>query len=302
MRFGIDFGGTNIKCGVFSDEGEVLAFSQAELKTFTTNGDLLQNLIRYSQKMCAGYTIKKGGLAIKGLVNTHTGILEEDIGAGSLLAGKPLRDTFSQALGVPFFVENDARAYAWGEWKFGAGKSSRVMVCMTLGTGLGCALIVDQKPYEGSDPLGGILGGHISIDHKGELCPCGNRGCLELYCSATALTKRVLAAHPELANSVNVLPAFFESLSQNKNSYQETLHRFQEDLAVGIVNVIHAYGPEIVVLGGGVMNSSMLILPGLIKLVHKMAWTFPREKVKLYPAELGNKAAALGVAFHPRLD
>lgn len=298
----MDFGGTNIKCGVFSEEGKILKFSESELSSFTSSGDLLQNLISYSHEICNGYEIKKGGLAIKGLVNTGTGILEEDVGAGSLLAGKPLRDTFRQALSVPFIVDNDARAYAWGEWKFGAGKSSRVMVCMTLGTGVGCALVADDRPYEGSDPLGGILGGHISINHKGERCPCGNRGCLELYCSATAFIKRVQSAHPEFVESENVLPAFFEALSQKENGYQKTLRFFLEDLAVGIVNVIHAYGPEVVVLGGGVMNSSAQILPGLTELVHKMAWTFPRNKVKLYAAKLGSKAAALGIAFHPALD
>ena len=302
MRFGMDFGGTNIKCGVFSEQGDVQSFTQTELKTFTAHGDLLQNLIEYSQKMCREFNIEKGGLAIKGLVNTASGSVEEDIGAGSLLAGQPLRDAFSRALGFPFFVENDARAYAWGEWKFGAGRGSKVMVCMTLGTGLGCALVVNQKPYEGSDPLGGILGGHISIDRNGKPCPCGNRGCLEMYCSATAFSERVITAHPELAGSDQVLPQFFADLSADTPGYQQTLAEFQDDLAIGIVNVIHAYGPDVVVLGGGVMNSQQQILPGLIERVHQMAWTFPRKKIKLYPAELGNKAAAIGVAFHPRLD
>ena len=73
-------------------------------------------------------------------------------------------------------------------------------------------------------------------------------------------------------------------------------------MAIGIVNVIHAYGPDVIVLGGGVMNSSDYILPGLIELVHEMAWTFPRRTVKIYPSLLGNKAAALGAAFHPGLS
>jgi glucokinase len=173
---------------------------------------------------------------------------------------------------------------------------------MTLGTGLGCALVADGIPYEGSNLLGGILGGHISIDRNGIECPCGNRGCLERYCSATAFKERVVKAHPEFEKESEILPNFFHALKQNQNKYQETLNAFQEDLAIGIVNVIHAYGPDVIVLGGGVMNSSEQILPGLIELVHKRAWTFPRDNVKLYPAELGNKAAALGVAFHPRLD
>ena len=302
MRFGMDYGGTNIKCGVFTDSGETIAFSEAKLADFTDQGELLENLIGFAREICAGHRIDKGGLAIKGLVNTEAGRVEEDIGAGELLAGIDLRNKLGTALGIPFFIENDARAYAWGEWKFGAGKSSRVMVGMTLGTGVGCALIVDEKPYQGSDPLGGILGGHISIDRNGEKCPCGQRGCLELYCSATALTARVRKAHPEFTGRVDVLPAFFNALRQGKEEYMRTLKSFQADLAIGIINVIHAYGPDMIVLGGGVMASSDIILPGLTELVHRDAWTFPREKVKLCAAGLGNKAAALGVAFHPGLE
>ena len=302
MRFGMDYGGTNIKCGVFSEMGETVAFSEAKLKTFTDQGELLENLIGFAHEICKDHRIEKGGLAIKGLVNTKEGRVEEDIGAGELLAGIDLRDKMSIALGIPFFIENDARAYAWGEWKFGAGQESKVMVGMTLGTGLGCALIVDEKPYQGSDPLGGILGGHISIDRNGDTCPCGQHGCLEMYCSATALDIRVRKAHQELRDRGESLPDFFDALRNGNVTYQKTLESFQSDLAVGIINVIHAYGPDMIVLGGGVMASDDVILPGLTEMVHKGAWTFPREKVKLCAASLGNKAAALGVAFHPGLD
>jgi len=301
MRFGMDYGGTNIKTGLFSDDGQVVEFKEKDLSDFIDQGDLLDNLINYAREFCGKHNPEKGGLAIKGLVNTRAGVVEEDIGAGSLLAGKDLREAFGRTLGIPFFIENDARAYAWGEWKFGAGRGSKVMVCMTLGTGLGCALVVDGKPYEGSNPLGGILGGHISIDRNGAECPCGSRGCLEQYCSATAFKERVVKAHPEFEKDSDILSAFFEKLYKNKSGYESTLRSFQEDLALGIVNVIHAYGPDLIVLGGGVMNSSEQILPGLIEIVHKMAWTFPRKTVKLCPGKLGSKAAALGVSFHPGL-
>ena len=302
MRFGMDYGGTNIKTGLFSDDGQVISFIEKELSGFSDQGDLLDNLITHAREFCADYHPDKGGLAIKGLVNTRAGVVEEDIGAGSLLAGKNLREAFGKALNIPFFIENDARAYAWGEWKFGAGKDSKVMVCMTLGTGLGCALVVDSKPYEGSNPLGGTLGGHISIDRNGPECPCGNRGCLELYCSATAFKNRIVKAHPEFEKESDILLAFFKALNNKNTKYESSLRYFQEDMAIGIVNVIHAYGPDMIVLGGGVMNSSEHILPGLIELVHEMAWTFPRSTVKLCPGKLGNKAATLGVAFHPGLE
>ncbi len=296
MRFGIDYGGTNIKTGLFDEDGTVVSFSERKLTDFTS-GDLLQNLIAHAKSVIEGYSISRGGLAIKGLINSETGVLLEDIGAGSLLAGIPLGETFSEALGFPFSVENDARSFAWGEYKFGAGKGSKAMVCMTLGTGLGCTLVTDNRTFCGADVLGGLLGGHISIDRNGPECPCGNIGCLELYCSATALVKRVNDRYPEFQAHESSLPLYFDRVRAGDARYLPEFVSFINDLSIGVVNVIHAYGADVVVLGGGVLNSSDIILPPLTELVHRRAWTYPKNKVLLKPAALGNKSAALGVAF-----
>jgi glucokinase len=297
----MDFGGTNVKAGVFDHEGDVVVFETRPLTAFSESGDVVENLVRHAEMLVSGYPITGGGFATKGLVDTRAGSMMGDIGAGSLLAGRNLRDAFSSRLNVPFAIENDARAYAWGEYSFGAGRESNVMVCMTLGTGLGCALVAYDKPYEGTDPLGGVLGGHISIDRTGIECPCGQRGCLEQYCSATAIAGRVTTKHPELSGE-DTLPIFFDMVRTSERTYMETLNEVIDDLAIGVVNVIHAYGPDTVVLGGGVMRSGELILPRLRELVSRRAWTIPKGRVRLQAAELDNRGAALGVAFHPALD
>ena len=303
MRFGMDYGGTNLKAGLFDEAGEAVVFEQTPLRAYT-EGDLLANLVAYARRLTEGHGVTAGGLAIKGLVDPALGGVAEDIGEGELLAGRDLRAAFSDALGVPFAVENDARAYAWGEARFGAGRGARVMACLTLGTGVGCALVAHGRPYAGADPLGGILGGHLTIDRHGPECPCGSRGCLELYCSATAFAARVADAHPDLRGpaSTDTLPAFFAALRAGRAEYRPTLDAFLDDLALGVVNVVHAYGPERVVIGGGVMNSADLILPGLEARVHRRAWTVPRGRVAVAAAALGNRAAALGAAFHPSLE
>ncbi len=301
MRFGMDFGGTNLKLGVFSADGSTVAFDEMPIQGLIKDESILGGLLGASTGFVRGYSLNAGGLAVKGMVDSRTGFVLDDIGAGAMLAGINIRDEFSRALGFPVEIDNDARSYAWGEYLYGAGQGSRVMVCMTLGTGFGCALVADEKPYEGSDPLGGILGGHISIDRNGPECPCGNRGCLELYCSATALGKIIREAYPEL-NEDNLLHTYFDLIRKGRRQYRKALEEFQENLALGIVNVIHAYGPDTVVLGGGVMNSSDIILPRVIELVHRRAWTYPRKKVKIAASLLGNRAAAMGAAFHYRLS
>lgn len=300
MRLGIDFGGTNLKAGIFDESGKVIEFKEQKLVNFTNSGDLLDNLLDFAKKIIGNNPVKKGGLAIKGLVDTKNGMVLEDIGAGNLLAGKKLQQIFEEKLQIDFILDNDARAYMLGEWKFGAGKESQSMVCMTLGTGLGCAVIVQGKPYYGSDVLGGLLGGHISIDRNGPQCNCGNLGCLESYCSATALNKRI-KAEIEITGE-DVLPKFFEMVEQKNETVRKILNDFVNDLSIGIVNIIHAFNPELIVIGGGVTNSIHLFLPSLTELVHERAWTFPRKKVQIKVASLGNKAAALGIAFHPKLE
>lgn len=297
MRFGIDYGGTNIKSGIFEEDGSKISFQEKKLSELSETGNLLNNLIAYAREVIGDNKIQSGGIAIKGLVNTETGMVEEDIGAGQLLAGINLKKAFSHKLGFPFTIENDARAYAWGEYKFGAGKGSKSMVCMTLGTGLGCSLITDDKPFSGADSLGGLLGGHISIDKNGPECVCGNKGCLELYCSATALNKKVKEKLNALQNFEDALPVFFKQVKNGNSEYKLIFDEFINDLSIGVVNVIHAYGPDVVVIGGGVMNSADIILPPLTELVHKRAWTYPKNKVQIKSSLLGNNAAALGVAF-----
>jgi glucokinase len=300
MRFGMDYGGTNIKAGIFDENGLPIKFVEKKLTDFSSSGNLLENLITHAKNVIENNQIESGGLAIKGLINTETGVLENDIGAGQMLAGINLKKAFADELGFPFAVENDARAYAWGEYKFGAGKGSKAMLCMTLGTGFGCSLVADDKPYCGSDSSGGLLGGHMSIDRNGPECSCGNKGCLEIYCSATALRKKIKELHPAFKDAVDVLPEFFVRVKSGDENIVKTFNEFIDDLSIGIVNAIHAYGPDVLVLGGGVMNSADVILPPLTKLVHKRAWTVPKNKVEIRKSLLGNNAAAIGVAFLER--
>jgi glucokinase len=271
MRFGMDYGGTNIKAGIFTDAGETVAFREITLQELTQEGDLLQNLLKHARHFAQGHSITAGGFATKGLVDVEQGVILDDIGAGSLLAGLEIRKVLSDAFGAPFALDNDARAYSLGEWRFGAGKGAKAMVCLTFGTGVGCSAVVHGRSYQGADQLGGLLGGHISIDRHGPDCPCGNKGCLELYCSATALHARVKSVDPDLsAGGKDPLAEFFGRAGRGDVRYVSAFDSIISDFAVGIVNVIHAYGPDVVVLGGGVMQSADVILPPLTDL--STAW------------------------------
>lgn len=296
MRLGIDFGGTNVKFGIFEEDGTSVRFQSVKLEQLRERGPLLQSLLDEAYEYSAWMNIAGGGLAIKGLVDRNTGRLIEDVGAANEFSGINLKEVFSERLGVPFSVDNDARCYAYGEWKFGAGKEFDSVIVMTLGTGVGCAAVIDGRLFSSGSPVSGVLGGHLSIDRNGPECPCGNKGCLEIYCSASAFEKNVIRLFPELSRAENPVKEFFQQ-SSLKLEYGKLINEFQENLAIGVVNTIHAYGVNNVILGGGLMKSHMYLIPGLSQIVKKRAWTVPRGEVTIKPAELEDKAACMGAAF-----
>ena len=301
MRIGIEFGGTHIKMGIVSDDGIVVRYNEKKLANLTDSEGIVQSLKQAVFDFIGDENIEKGGISAKGLVDTDKGQVIDDVGAGRLLIGVPLCEIFSKKYNVPFQMDNDARCYAWGEWKFGHGKGTKVFTCMTLGTGVGCALIHNGEIYYGSDPLGGILGGHLSINKDGPECNCGNKGCLELYCSQTGLLRIFERTIPSILSNDDPIKSFFNMVRQGEMFYNKIFNAFINDLAIGLVNIIHTYSPEVIVLGGGILKSADIILPPLQKYVNKMAFTVPRGRCVIKSSELGNHAPILGAAFHPKL-
>lgn len=299
MRIGIDFGGTNIKFGLFEEDGSTYKFSVKKLVDLKNSNGLLLNLLEETKKFAGNENISCGGLAIKGLINRKTGELINDVGAANEFAGINLQKLFSLKLKIPFIVDNDARSYAFGEWKFGAGKNFNSVIVMTLGTGIGCAAVIDRRLFGSENPMSGVLGGHISIDRNGAECPCGSKGCLELYCSASALEKKVLNKFPELIEKENPLKTFFDESDSNKE-YKTVAYEFRENLAIGIINVVHAYGINRVILGGGLMNSHDKIIPALTGIVKRRAWTVPKGNIEILHSKLEDRAACIGAAFLDR--
>ncbi len=301
MRIGIDFGGTNIKFGLFAEDGTAQKFASVRVAELAASGNLLCAFLEQAAGFAAGETLRSGGLAMKGVVDRNKGTLINDMGIANIFAGVNVRRLFSERLGIPFSLENDARAYAVGEWKFGAGKAFDSVIVMTLGTGVGCGVILDGQLLVSASPTTGLLGGHISIDRNGPECSCGLRGCLELYCSAARFENQVLATFPELGPVPVPLQRFFAEAAVNP-AYGRMLQTFQENLSIGIVNVMNAYGVNNLILGGGLMKSHRIILPRLVELVTRRAWLIPETRVCIVPAALGDQAACIGAAFLDQQD
>jgi glucokinase len=300
---GIDLGGTRVKIGLVTDgmvvarkiiPADAAAGLEASFPALQKEIDVLLRSHHLTRAALGGI-----GLAFPGLVDPFSQkILSTNKKYDDALTVN-VPDWVSKHWNVPFYMDNDARMAAVGEWKYGAGTDTNDMVIMTIGTGIGTSAIIEGKLLRGRHFQAGCLGGHISVQYEGRTCTCGNKGCLEAYGSTWSLTEKVSRAEgfsSSLLAAAEVidLAALFEAADRG----DELALRVRQDCldvwSAGIVNLIHAYDPEVVVVGGGVMHQADKILPYVTEKVHRHAWC-PWGKVQLRATKLHSDAGIAGV-------
>ncbi|MFT3936601.1 MAG: ROK family protein [Chitinophagaceae bacterium] len=301
---GVDLGGTRSKIGLVAD-GKVIArkivpaHSAGTLDAYLPDlRNQINQLIQEQQlpvEKLAGI-----GLAFPGLVDTvqkkivHTNRKYDDAIAVDL-------EQWAQTnWGKSCIIDNDARMAAAGEWKYGAGKDCNDLVMVTIGTGIGTAVVMKGNLLRGKHFQAGILGGHFSIDYEGEQCICGNTGCAEMYGGSWNLPARV-KSHPlyieSLLRGYEKIDFFavFECAKQNDALALHIMQQSMKAWSATISNLILAYDPELVILGGGVMASADIIMPYIEAQMKKQAWS-PWGTVMVKKSLLQEDAAILGLA------
>lgn len=302
---GIDLGGTRVKIGLTTSNSivsNVVVPAQsgsglaASLPFITSE---INRLLQHNQIPASA--VRGVGMGFPGLVDPYRKkILSTNAKYDDALAIS-LESWVTEQWNVPFFIDNDARMAAVGEWKFGAGKDTDNLVAMTIGTGIGTAAIVEGKLLRGKHFQAGCLGGHFSVQYNGRACTCGNAGCMEAYAATWSIRERIQEDTGYPGSSMYAAPvADFELLFAAADGGDAlALRLLQECLdiwAAGIVNLIHAYDPEVVVVGGGVMNNPDKVLPYITERVHRHAWC-PWGKVVLRPTNLLSDAGILGAVY-----
>lgn len=301
----IDLGGPVIKIGLLK-EGRLL--DRKELAVQSSAGLIahlrpIEELInRMLQEFrCRPEEIMGIGLAFAGLVDSVSNRIlstnkKYDDGPETDLTGWARR-----VWNCPLYALNDARMALLGEWQYGAGQGCDNLVMVTLGTGIGSAVLFEGKLLVGKHFQAGNLGGHFVVNHQGTACTCGGVGCVEAEASTWRLPS-LLKDHPgfgESAMAKEKIPDFgalFKHAEKNDPVARNILDHCLSAWAAGIINMIHAFDPEKIVLGGGLMKSSAVILPALQKKVDQNAWT-PWGKVKLVEARFPDSAALYGADF-----
>ncbi|HJP72584.1 MAG TPA: ROK family protein, partial [Candidatus Limnocylindria bacterium] len=213
----------------------------------------------------------------------------------------PLVARIEDALGRPAHLDNDANAAALGEHRFGAGRGIPDLVYLTISTGVGGGLILDDRLYHGANGNAGELG-HISVRVSGgRPCHCGSVGCIEAYCSGTNIAARFREALSGGATSAirrdpaDITAEDVANAARDGDPLASTIWaESMELLGGGIVSIIHAFNPQLVVLGGGVTQAGDLLFDPVRRVVAERAMSWLAEAVRIVPAELGEMTGVLG--------
>jgi glucokinase len=212
-----------------------------------------------------------------------------------------LRAWARQELGLPLAIENDARMALIGEWRHGAGRGSDDVVMITLGTGLGTSAVVEGRVVRGRHGQAGCLGGHFTVRYGGRACNCGNIGCAEAEAS-NAFLPTIAAERPDFAGSALSREPLIDYAAVIRHAAAgDVCARALLEHSVSVwgalaVSLVHAYDPEIVILGGGIMASGDAVLPAVRDYVLKHAHT-PWGKVRVVASELGDQAALVAAEW-----
>lgn len=311
IRIGIDVGGTNLKAGVVDGEGRILHVKKLPLGPWESGDAFLAKVCTLAEEAAAEAGFQKSdvasvGMGFPGAVDDESGVLSYITNIP--LGGYPLREKFQQRWQVPVHLGNDANCAALGEYYAGAGRGSRSLIVVTLGTGVGGGIILDGKMLTGSNGTAAEVG-HMVIVPGGERCNCGRCGCWERYASATALkqqTRAAMRAHPESSmwqltggdaeKAEGYTP--FDAARAGDAAAQQVCRDYIEYVALGAANLVNIFQPEVIAFGGGVSAQEDLLEPLQRRIAEEdFARNAGLASVKITRCILGNDAGIIGAAM-----
>ena len=308
--FAADLGGTHLRVATVDQSGQIhfrLKHNTPQAETADEIVQALVNAVRECEKQITESAADAGKLnnavsvVVPGTVNVEEGIVVKAPNVPSLDCFS-LATALTDALQLPAILENDANAAAVGEMWQGAGRKHRTIVCVTLGTGVGGGIILDGKLWRGAHGAAAEVG-HMCVDPFGGVaCGCGSRGCLEVYASATAIVRMAREAsprHPDSLVSIDAeltAEAIYTAGTKGDELALEVFRRMGTYLGIGLANLINIINPELIVIGGGVVNGWSLFEKQMHQQVAERAFPLLAARVKILRAECGDDAGLLGAA------
>ena len=303
---GVDLGGTNIKAGLVAGDGTILhrcrRTTQADAGPSTV-ADRIADAVRECVDAAPDGAERVTGVGVgsPGTIDVAAGIV---MSAPNLpgFVDLPLRSMVEERTGLPCTLENDANAAALGEQWVGAGRGASCLVILTLGTGIGGGIVLDNKVWHGFAGVAAEIG-HMSIMADGPVCACGNVGCIETLASATGMVKRMKQAiadgkESSLAKLGDDITAksIYEAACDGDPAAVENMNTTGRYLGVAINNILHVLNPEVIVLSGGVTAAGEALMRPIQEEIDRHAIAACRKGVKVRFADLGEDAGMIGAA------
>ncbi len=295
-HLGLDLGATNLKWAVLRHaEGTWTTVATGQVATRLVGdpdavpASVVAQLGEVAASAIAAWgPVLSVGIGVPGLYDPASGCTRFLVNVPGPWAGHPVAGPVGDAVGLPAFLINDARAFGLAELNLGAGRGAASMVGLTLGTGVGGVFAIDGRVHEGHDGTAGEIG-HQTIDPDGPWCNCGNRGCLEAFARADQIAEACGTATAEEA----VRAA--EAGNERARAGLADVGRY---LGIGIANMITVISPDRVILGGGVAAAGELLFAPIRAEIARRVRTTSVADVTLMQAELGVWAGAIGAAVH----
>ena len=306
LTVGIDIGGTKVLAGVVSGQGHVLALERRPTQGHDVR-KVEDTIVELVGELGDRYDVAAVGIGAAGFVDvTRTVVM---FSPHLDWRREPLRARVAERLRVPVVVDNDANTMALAECRFGAGRTHRFVLCITLGTGIGGALVLDNRVYRGANGMAGEFG-HIQVVPDGHRCECGNRGCWEQYASGNALVRdarELVRSTSPMAQHLRSLvggdagaldgPDITQAARDGDPLSVELIADVGRWLGVGLAGMTAAFDPGCIVVGGGVSAAGDLLLgPTRQAFSRTLTGRGHREEPVIAQAELGPNAGVIGAA------
>lgn len=286
---GIDIGGTKAEVALVREDGYILKTERFDTNDSMSADEIVVKIVEIVGSLLSSSNPLAVGVGVAGQIDRTTGTV---IFAPNLnWHDVPLQKKISEALQLPTVVSNDGRMGTWGEWKLGAGKGAKDLVCIFVGTGIGGGIISNNCVLEGYSNTAGEIG-HCIIDFRGPSCTCGSKGCVEAYAGGWGIVERF----QQLTNAkISSKEVFEESLKGNLKAIK-VINEAIEALAALSISLIHAFNPEKLIFGGGVIEAQPQLVELIEKKVCQQALTAAKKELVIRKGELKGKAIVIGAA------
>lgn len=279
---GIDWGGTYLKAGLVDNKGKIIKKRVYLSKELKKKEIFIQNLEYFVKDFREEYPIKGIGIGAPGIIDVKKGFIYylPNIPGWE---NYPLRDILTKRLKLPVFIDNDANVFALAEARYGAAQGKLGGIFLTLGTGLGGAIIINGKLLEGKTSA--LELGHVPINLRGKLCSCGSKGCIETYVGS----KYLLARYRQLKKNrakVKEVKYIFERGLQGEREALLVWKEFSYSLGRFLAGMVNIFNPQVIVLGGGLSGAFRLFKPLVVQVIRKYAMWPQVKNLKLLKAKL----------------